>query len=309
MAWETQTERGVMVVRRDGEICGWNAWSGESQDAGTRAILRELADACWQRRTPVEGSFWGSLGDGGGITLYPVGRDTAVAVIEHRDNTTSHPSSRARLDVLGFAHDMNNLLTVVDGHLALLSTSHEVGEARWALEQAEDMVRRLAATYRHEDVASSGADMRIVLERWLKFMGADDDVIETDLDPCLWATTLSESQWIEILQNLLKNALEAMPEGGTILIRARNLVPEETDQHPFVEVTIRDTGVGISRSNLGQVFQPQFSTKTEGQGVGLYQVGQIIGAHGGSIELTSYPGQGTTFTLKLPAHMEASSRN
>jgi signal transduction histidine kinase len=95
----------------------------------------------------------------------------------------------------------------------------------------------------------------------------------------------------QVLLNLCKNAVEAMPNGGTLTVRAEN-------SGPHVSIEVSDTGVGIPYGM--NVLEPFVTTKTEGTGLGLSIVRQIVNAHSGMLNYTSTPGQGTTFTVLLP---------
>ena len=95
------------------------------------------------------------------------------------------------------------------------------------------------------------------------------------------------------LLNLVQNALDAMPEGGTLTLRGA-----VTATH--VQLQVCDTGSGIPAEQLAQIFEPLYTTKPEGTGLGLYITREIVGAHGGQIRVESVVGQGTTFTLTLP---------
>jgi signal transduction histidine kinase len=108
-----------------------------------------------------------------------------------------------------------------------------------------------------------------------------------------------ENQLRQAFLNLLRNAAEAMPEGGTLEV-------ELLRQAGQARVRIRDTGTGIAADNLPRIFDPFFSTKHGGTGLGLALTQQIIGEHGGRIEVDSELGAGTTFTVWLPLLAEAS---
>jgi len=98
--------------------------------------------------------------------------------------------------------------------------------------------------------------------------------------------------------NLVTNALQAMPQGGEI-----NISSEVKDKN--IEVKIKDTGVGIPPKNLEKLFTPLFTTKSKGIGLGLSNVKNIVEKHGGTIQVQSEEGKGTTFTIQLPLRIES----
>ncbi len=120
----------------------------------------------------------------------------------------------------------------------------------------------------------------------------------------------SNEEMEEVFSHLLVNAIHAMPNGGEIhismrVIRAQaggEFFPERASQRNYVEVTVRDTGMGISKENLGKIFIPFFTTKTDwqGTGLGLSVVHRVIDDHGGSIDVDSEPGAGASFTFRIP---------
>ena len=114
-------------------------------------------------------------------------------------------------------------------------------------------------------------------------------VEETPLPP----VTFDPKQMHQVLINLLKNALEAMPQGGEITITTRV-------KGANVEISLADTGEGMSPEVAGNIFQPYFTTKEKGTGLGLAICQSIIQEHGGVISVASTPGRGTTFTIQLP---------
>ena len=96
-----------------------------------------------------------------------------------------------------------------------------------------------------------------------------------------------------VLLNLVHNALEAMPHGGTLTLAGERLARQ-------VQLHVRDTGSGIPAAQLPHIFEPLYTTKAEGTGLGLYIVREIMAAHAGQITMQSTEGQGTTFTVTLP---------
>jgi two-component system sensor histidine kinase PilS (NtrC family) len=112
----------------------------------------------------------------------------------------------------------------------------------------------------------------------------------------VWVEAAS-GQMQQVLWNLLRNAVDAMPEGGTIYLSTakKNATRSEAI------LTVRDTGVGIAREDLEHIFEPFFSKKTGGTGLGLATTARIVEEHGGTIDVLSQPGKGTTFTVRMPA--------
>jgi two-component system sensor histidine kinase PilS (NtrC family) len=102
----------------------------------------------------------------------------------------------------------------------------------------------------------------------------------------------------QVIWNLLRNAAEAMPQGGTVSIKVRREDP--TGRPPYTVLSVIDTGVGIAKEDLRQIFEPFFSRKPGGTGLGLATVARVVEDHRGHIEIASDPGQGTEFTLRFP---------
>jgi two-component system sensor histidine kinase HydH len=100
------------------------------------------------------------------------------------------------------------------------------------------------------------------------------------------------------VQNLVQNAVDAMSQGGTVTLVGQTTATE-------VQLLVQDTGSGIAAAQLEQIFEPLYTTKPGGTGLGLYIVQEIVAAHGGQITVVSKEGQGTTFTITLPRPADA----
>jgi two-component system, cell cycle sensor histidine kinase and response regulator CckA len=134
-----------------------------------------------------------------------------------------------------------------------------------------------------------------------------------DIDPDLWAVHADAAQLTQVFSNVLINAQQAMPNGGVIAITAANTsetakrfeyaLPVEAG--PYVRVSIADAGIGIPDENLGSIFDPYFSTKQKGSGLGLATSHSIIKNHGGFVAVDSKLGAGTTFHISLPGLLTA----
>jgi len=119
------------------------------------------------------------------------------------------------------------------------------------------------------------------------------------VDPALPALVADPHQLEQVLLNILMNALQSMPAGGSLTVSAGR---QESEAGPLVEVRVADTGAGIAPDELARIFDPFFTTKGvgEGTGLGLSVSYGIVQAHGGSIEVESEVGKGSTFTIALP---------
>ena len=213
----------------------------------------------------------------------------------------------------GVAHNFNNLLTIVLGNAELIGMREELPEEiREDTARILDSARRCSAIVRRIQTFGRPVDLaatervnlaqvirdtvEITQPKWKSEAGREGRVIELDLNLEL-AKPLDglASVWEEILSNLIFNAVDAMPHGGTITIGAR-LKDDE------VEVTVADTGSGMDEKTQARVFEPFFSTKGDrGTGLGLSTVWGMIQRMGGRVEIDSRPGEGTTFLLRVPA--------
>jgi signal transduction histidine kinase len=120
--------------------------------------------------------------------------------------------------------------------------------------------------------------------------------IQLELHPHLPPVPMDQEQIHQVILNIAINAMEAMPEGGTMTVRTSRI---ESDAGDAVGISIRDTGLGIHREALKQIFTPFFTTKERGVGLGLAVCQRIIRSHGGRIRVKSIPGQGTIFYIRL----------
>ncbi len=117
--------------------------------------------------------------------------------------------------------------------------------------------------------------------------------IHTDLDPNISKIYMDEKFVKQAILNIIKNAEAAMPQGGTLTVKT-------SEGDGLVHLEIKDTGIGISEENMGKIFEPYFTTKQFGSGLGLTVVYKIIKEHSGEILLESKEGEGTTFTINFP---------
>ncbi len=220
----------------------------------------------------------------------------------------------------GVAHDFNNLLTAILGFADLLlqqlPTEHqareEAVEIREAARRAADLTRQLLAFSRQQVLAPrllSVNDIVVGMEKMLKRLIGADIEFRTALSSAIGLTQADPGQLEQVLLNLVVNARDAMPQGGTLTIDTTNvdLDPAYAREHPgvepggYVRLSVTDTGVGMDATTQARIFEPFFTTKPtgEGTGLGLATVYGIVQQSGGHIAVHSEPGRGASFRVFL----------
>ncbi len=215
----------------------------------------------------------------------------------------------------GIAHDFNNLLTGLTGNLSLAQREKNLtGELRDLLEdclEACDSARGLTTQLLTFAVGGEPVMETVLLEPIVtgacKFNLRGSNVkCVYEFDDDLYPVLVDKSQLSQVLHNLVINASQAMPEGGVITVEAvkvelgRDDVPALPSGN-YVRLRVQDEGVGIQPEHLEKIFDPYFSTKESGRGLGLATSHSIIVKHGGFIEAESEPGKGSAFVIYLPA--------
>jgi PAS domain S-box-containing protein len=221
----------------------------------------------------------------------------------------------------GVAHDFNNLLTIINGYSEVLLQrlpASDLGrdmveEIRKAGERAAALTGQLLAFSRKQAFQLEILDLRTFLadlERLLARLLGEDVELVTALDPAPILIRADRGQLTQVVMNLAVNARDAMPAGGTLLIRARNVELDESfcrnhpgvQPGPYAELTLRDTGRGMDQTVKAHLFEPFFTTKEPGKGtgLGLATVYGIVKQTGGHVEMESELGRGTTCTVYWP---------
>ena len=213
----------------------------------------------------------------------------------------------------GIAHDFNNLLTAISGYVALakktLRPDHpavsSLESVEQVAEQAEGVTRALLTFSRKTAARKQPVELAAVVEKAAHLLkrilpAGIDLIVDTGFVSGVWVNADSV-QLQQVLLNLAINARDAMPNGGRLQIRLA--LPRDGGIEPqAVRLIVRDTGTGMSPETLARIFEPFFTTKPRGTGtgLGLAIVHGIVTDHGGTIEVESQVGRGTTFTVALP---------
>ncbi|MDB4906627.1 MAG: Blue-light-activated protein [Gemmatimonadetes bacterium] len=221
----------------------------------------------------------------------------------------------------GVAHDFNNLLTVIRVHSELLlehgqldvPVREDIEEIRNAANRASGLTRQLLAFSRKQILKPRAIDANVViveLQRMLSRLLGVDVKLDTALSRDLAPVMVDPGQLEQVLMNLMVNARDAMPQGGTLRVVTRNeRIGEQVLRHnvlvapgDYVRIDVSDTGLGMDPSTIARVFEPFFTTKAAGHGtgLGLSTVYGIVKQSGGYVFVESEVGQGARFTVLLP---------
>ncbi len=215
----------------------------------------------------------------------------------------------------GIAHDFNNLLTSIIGNLSILKvklTDKElyrkyIERIENAAQRAVDLTTQLLTFSKGGEPIKQVTSLEQLIRDTSQFALSGSNVrCEFQIQPGLWNCEVDVGQMSQVFQNLIINAVQSMPNGGIITIKAQNFVYDGSQQKPLVpgnylQISIKDEGIGIPRENLSKIFDPFFTTKERGSGLGLATSYSIIKRHRGHIEVNSEIGKGSEFIIYLHA--------
>jgi PAS domain S-box-containing protein len=215
----------------------------------------------------------------------------------------------------GIAHDFNNLLTGIIGNVALVknqtppdaTVSAKMDEIEKAAFRARNLTQQLLTFSKGgEPVRKTLMLDQIFYESAMFALGGSNVSLEYTSPEALWPVEADEGQISQVINNLVINAVQAMPGGGVIQGALKNIVLPAASSLPlppgrYVMMTLKDFGAGISKENLSRIFDPFFTTKKAGSGLGLSTAYAIIEKHNGYITVDSQPGSCTLFCIYLPA--------
>lgn len=214
----------------------------------------------------------------------------------------------------GIAHDFNNILTAILGNISLAVMMSEqdsqivkiLGESEKAAIRARDLTSQLLTFSKGGAPVIQSASVTDLIRESADFtINRSNVAIRYEFEENIWPAAIDRGQIGQVIQNIVINAVQAMPDGGVINIRAKKRYLTADSHIPlnpgrYIMVSISDTGGGVPEKYLKMIFDPYFSTKQKGHGLGLAIVYSIIRKHEGWINVTSEAGRGTTFTIYLP---------
>ncbi|MDP3112690.1 MAG: PAS domain S-box protein [Thermodesulfovibrionales bacterium] len=216
----------------------------------------------------------------------------------------------------GIAHDFNNLLMGVFGYISMAKTKTNDPEetismlehAEKALKMSVNLTHQLLTFSKGGTPVKNRIALHSVINNSVKFaLSGSRTKFKIDIDEGLCAVEADEGQISQVIQNIVLNADQAMPQGGVVMLKAKNIeMPGYSNMLPlargrYVEIAIQDNGIGIPEELMPKIFDPYFTTKQKGSGLGLATSYSIVKNHGGMINVKSEPGKGSTFYIYLPA--------
>jgi len=218
----------------------------------------------------------------------------------------------------GIAHDFNNLLTGIMGNLSMmreeLPTDHPLQErlsrCEKAINQTTGLTCQLLTFSRGGEPVKKLFDLRPVLRDTISFALRGSNVaLELAMADDLWSLEADEGQLCQVLNNLIINAGQAMPNGGTVRVEVDNCRLSAVEVPPlapgdYLLISVIDQGIGICPEYLDKIFDPYFTTKESGSGLGLTALYSIVRKHKGQVLVSSQIGVGTTFRIYIPACLE-----
>src|SRR5439155_4476330 len=218
----------------------------------------------------------------------------------------------------GIAHDFNNLLTAIIGNVSLASTilppdspmTTRLNDAKNASMRARDLAQQLLTFARGGAPIKKTASIGKLIQDTVSFsLRGSHSRSEFTFGADLWPAEIDPGQISQVIGNLVVNADQAMPNGGTLRVTCDNFSHNSAEKcviqdllpGDYIRIAIRDEGVGIPEDYLKRIFDPYFTTKPKGTGLGLATTYSIVKNHNGLITVESELHAGSTFTVYLPA--------
>ena len=214
----------------------------------------------------------------------------------------------------GIAHDFNNLLSGIFGYIELAyikakdsQISSYLEKTLSTLEKAKSLTKQLLTFSKGGAPIKTTDNLFPFIKETVEFVLSGSDIKATfQIEDALWDVNYDKNQIGQVIDNLIINSIQAMPNGGKITIKAENVLLNKNQiatlpAGKYVRLTFIDEGVGIPKNIISRIFDPFFTTKSKGHGLGLATAYSIIRKHNGEITVESEPGKGTIFQIFLPA--------
>ncbi|MBN2723224.1 MAG: response regulator [Deltaproteobacteria bacterium] len=253
-----------------------------------------------------------------------LGRVLVVRDLSKRQKLETEIIKRQKLESIeilagGIAHDFNNILTAISSNLSILNFDGEsqkdieevLRDTENAVVEARNLAGQLLTFSRGGNPIMEQFGLEQFINDTVKFALRGTRVnYKIEFEEPIYDLYADKAQIGQAMNNLLINSVQAMPQGGTITVSAKGLDLQNTNllllkSGLYISLEIKDEGCGISPENTGKVFDPYFSTKEQGTGLGLFSVYSIVQKHGGYIEVQSVLNEGTTFNMTLPARKKS----
>lgn len=214
----------------------------------------------------------------------------------------------------GIAHDFNNLLAGIFGYLEIAmiyskdnpTVTDYLNKSLSVFNRAKALTLQLLTFSKGGNPIKRINALTPILKAGIQFSLSGSNIsIQYELEENLWMVEIDENQISQVIDNIALNAQQAMPNGGTLIVKTENVTIDRKDfainaNKDFIKISFQDSGMGISKEILPRIFDPFFSTKEKGTGLGLMTVFSIIQKHGGFLDVESTEGKGSTFIIYLP---------
>jgi PAS domain S-box-containing protein len=254
------------------------------------------------------------LEEGEAIGTVSVGRD--ITEDKEKEKELMRMDKLESIGVLagGIAHDFNNLLMGIMGNISLAKMNIDddevkelLSDAAKASKKASRLTEQLLTFSKGGEPVKEKTSMKDIIIESSEFVLHGSNVkCEYHFSEDLWNVTVDKGQMFQVINNIVLNADQSMPEGGKISITGDNILLDKDNtfslpEGKYIKISMEDEGVGIPEEHLNKIFDPYFSTKTKGHGLGMTTVYSIIQKHEGHIKVESKLGEGTTFYIYIPA--------
>jgi signal transduction histidine kinase len=241
------------------------------------------------------------------VYLFPENKEFFTSLYGFGEELEREKSALLDEMATGLAHEIRNPLGSIKGAAQYLQLDSENEESRKLFNviiEEVDRLNRVVSQFlnyaKPYQLNLKKQNINPVIEKAVSLIRAgnvgDSIHIETDLNPKVPPVEVDAEQMIQVIHNMAFNAIEAMPGGGTLVIRTSRI---ESEKGGAVSISIRDTGKGIPKKELKNIFKPFFTTRDGGTGLGLAICQRIVRNHGGYIRVKSIPGQGSVFYIRI----------